>query len=248
MGNMKAYYKHELSGLVASAEADGYGVDNLLIFLEGSLWKGIGTGDHTITFDAGSGNTITADFIGIANHNLSGVTFKLQYSTDNFSGDINDAVSFSPTDNFPFLKEFTSQDKRYWRIQLTALTAIPFMGIAYWGDRVEWDFPSLFDPNAEEDQATINESKTGYLLGINTKFIQRTIDVKFTGVLDGSSLWLALRAWWDNHGMSLFFITWDIENHPDDVYFIRPDKKFRGPFISSVYRDVSLKFIGRVSK
>jgi hypothetical protein len=384
MGKTRAYYQHELSGFIASAAEEGYDVDNLLIFLEGSLWKGLGNGDHTITFDAGDGNTIAADYVGVANHNLSGAAFKLQYSdgaligselvingnftsdaadwaadasnlasigggqsgnalevensgaasgsayqgiavaigetykisvyfkkgtgatgaikigttTDNdfYESDLgltdaawtqytyyftaiestvritfvnesivatetslfdtatmkilswSDAVSFSPSNNFPFLKEFTSQDERFWRIQLTSLTSTPFIGIAYWGELVEWDFPSLFDPDAEEDQATINESETGYLLGINIKFTRGTIDIKFKGVLDQSVLWLNLKSWWDSHRMRLLFITWDIENHPDDIYFVRPENKFRGPFISAVYREVSLKFTGRVSK
>ena len=248
MAKVKAYYKHELSGLVASATASGYDVANLLIMLEGSLYKGVGTGTHTITFDAGVGNTIAADYVGVANHNLSGATFKLQYSTDNFSADINDAVSFSPSDNFPFLKEFTSQDKRYWRIQLISLTAAPFMGIAYWGERVEWDYPALFDPSAESDKANVNVSPTGFLLGINTKFIERSLKLRFRGVEEGSSLWLALRTWWEDHGLNLLFIAWDIDDHPAEIFLVYPSPSFRGPFISAVYREVSLTFKGRVSR
>ena len=80
MAKVKVYYKHSLLGFVASATEDGYDVDNLLVFTEGDLWKGIGNGTHTITFDAGSGSTIEADYIGVVNHNLSGATFKHQYS------------------------------------------------------------------------------------------------------------------------------------------------------------------------
>jgi hypothetical protein len=248
MAKVKAYYDHDLSGLVASATTSGYSVDNLLIFLESSLWKGVGTGTHTITFDAGVGNTVTADYVGVANHNLSGATFKLQYSTDNFAADINDAVSFSPADNFPFLKEFTSQDKRYWRIQLTGLTAVPFMGIAYWGDRVEWDYPALFDPDNESNKAKINLSPTGYLLGINNKYIERSISLKFRRADDGGTLWNALRAWWENHGLNLLFIAWDIDNHPNDIFFVYPDPKFRGRFTTANRREVNLTFKGRVAR
>ena len=249
MSKMKVYYQHELSGLVASATATGFDVDNLLIFLESSLWKGVGTGTHTITFDAGVGNTITADFVGVVNHNLSGATFKLQWSTDNFSSDINDAVSFSPSDNFPFLKEFTSPGaKRYWRIQLTGLTSVPFMGIAYWGNLVEWDYPALFDPHAETDKAVVNISPTGYLLGINVKFTERTIDIKFRGVEDGSALWLAFRAWWEDHGLNLLFLSWNIDTRPNDIFFVYPVPSFKGPFVTATRREVSLSFKGRVSR
>jgi hypothetical protein len=385
MAKVKAYYDHNLSGLTASATATGYSVDNLLIFLESSLWKGVGTGDHTITFDAGVGNTVTADYVGVANHNLSGTTFKLQYrggevtgsdlvgnggftsdasewiasastlasvaggqsgncleitnsgaasgsayqdivgltigetyqvlvyfkkgtgasgaikigtTTDDDYYGINtgltdvtwvkyqydftaetttvrislinestiisetalfdsvsmkiaswaDAVSFSPADNFPFLKEFTTQDKRFWRIQLTALTSVPFMGIAYWGDRAEWDYPALFDPDNESNKAKVNISPTGYLLGINNKYIERSINLKFKRADDGGTLWTALRNWWENHGLNLLFIAWDIDNHPNDIYLVYPDPKFRGPFTTANRREVTLTFKGRVAR
>lgn len=385
MAKVKAYYDHNLTGLIASATTSGYSVDNLLIFLESSLWKGVGTGTHYINFDAGTGSTVSADYIGVANHNLSGATFKLQHSDGTTTGadlvtnggfdsattgwtaaastlasvaggqagnclevtnsgaasgsayqDIGsltvgenykivayfkkgtaasgaikigtttdddyygsnlgltdagwvaytyyftaiettaritfvnesivsaetalfdtvsmyalswtDAVSFSPADNFPFLKEFTTQDKRFWRIQLTALTAVPFMGIAYWGDRVEWDYPALFDPDAESNKAKVNISPTGYLLGINNKFIERSINLKFRRADDGGTLWTALRNWWINHGLNLLFIAWDTTNHPNDIFLVYPDPRFRGPFTTANRREVTLTFKGRVSR
>ena len=474
MAKVKAYYKHELSGLTASSTATGFDVDNLLIFLESSLWKGVGTGDHTITFDAGVGKTIGANYIGIANHNLAGSTFMLQYSDDNFAADINDAWSHNisefatsefdasataptgidfasdgtlwvcdtsedkvynietdgtwisefatsefdasalniraisyapdgtlwvcdteenkiynietdgtwisefatsvydaaalgirgisaapdgtlwvcdsttdtiynietdgslissfltsefdagalslqgikyapdgtlwvcnngtdkiynietdgtliieftkalfdvlatdlqdisyapdgtlwacdqdtdkvyniaipvPLENKPFVKEFDLISSRYWRIELTDLSAVPFMGIAYWGLSSEWGFPALFDPNAELNKANVNVSKTGYLLGINNRFIERSIELIFERAYDNEALWLALKQWWDNHGLNLLFIAWDTDNHPDDIYFVYPDPKFRGPFTTANRREVSLTFKGRV--
>jgi sugar lactone lactonase YvrE len=472
MAKVKVYYKHALSGLVASATAGGYEVDNLLIFLEGSLWKGVGTGDHTITFDAGVGKSIGANYIGIANHNLAGATFMLQYSNDNFSGDINDAwdysinefatsvfdasatstfgigfdlngtlwicdantdkiynvatdgtwisefptsafdasavspqgISFAPNgtlwicdsnqdkvynvktdgtwisefatsdfssfgpggvgiapdgtlwicdsisddiynvttdgaligsfptsafdasaivtngitvahdgtlwlcdsatdeiynvttdgtlitsfatsiygagstspqgigfaqdgtlwicdsntnkvynasipipiDNKPLLKEFDLISSRYWRIKLSNLSAVPFMAIAYWGLSSVWDYPVLFDPNNETDTADVNISKTGHLLGINARFVERKIRLKFSRVDDGGALWLAIKSWWDNHGLSLLFIAWEIDNHFSDIFFVYPDPKFEAPFITANRREVSLTFKGRV--
>jgi len=128
------------------------------------------------------------------------------------------------------------------------LTAVPFMAIAYWGDLVEWDFPALFDPSAENDKANVNVSPTGFLLAINSKFIERTIAVRFRGVEDGGTLWLALRAWWEDHGLNLLFIAWDIDNHPNEIYFVYPSPDFRGPFITANRREVSLTFKGRVSR
>ena len=246
MAKTRAYFKNRLDvgSIIASATATGYDVNNLAIFLEDSLWKGVGIGTHTITHDVGP--SIGNDYIGVANHNLVGATFKFQYSTDNFSSDINDAVSFTVPNNKPFLKEFTSQNKPYWRIQLTSLSAIPFMAIAYWGERVEWDYPALFDPDSQNNKANVNISKTGLLLAINERYIERILDLKFRGVEDGSALWIALKSWWNDHGLNLLFIAWDIDNHPGDIYFVYPDPDFKGPFITATLREISLKFKGRV--
>ena len=151
-----------------------------------------------------------------------------------------------PIDNKPFLREFGLISSRYWRIKLSSLSDAPFMGIAYWGLSSEWDYPSLFDPNAESNKAKVNVSPTGYLLAINNKFIERSIRLKFKRADDGSALWLALRDWWENHGLNLLFIAWDIDNHPDDIYFVYPDPSFKGPFTTANKREVSITFKGRV--
>jgi hypothetical protein len=110
----------------------------------------------------------------------------------------------------------------------------------------EWDYPSLFDPSNESNKAKVNVSPTGYLLGINNKFIERSINLKFRRADDGGSLWQALRHWWENHGLNLLFIAWDTDNHPNDIYFVYPDPRFRGPFTTANRREVSLTFKGRV--
>ena len=147
--------------------------------------------------------------------------------------------------NKPFLRDFTQSTARYWRLKLTNLSVVPFIGIGYWGESVEWDFPDFFDPDAQDDKAIINVSPTGHMLGINNKFVERNINIGFSGVRDGSQIWKAITDWWKDHGLQVLFISIDIEDRPNDVFFVHPDPKFRGPFISSVYRNVSLKFRGR---
>jgi hypothetical protein len=71
-----------------------------------------------------------------AGHNLNGLTVKLQYSTDNFSGDINDAASWAQSGSALIDKEFTSQTKQYWRLNIAAPAAAPelaemFLGPSY---------------------------------------------------------------------------------------------------------------------
>lgn len=81
------YYDYDLSGLVASSELTGYEASKLLDRLESTWWKSANaTVPMYITFDAGSGNTITADYLAISGHNLNtiGALITLQYSSNNF--------------------------------------------------------------------------------------------------------------------------------------------------------------------
>jgi sugar lactone lactonase YvrE len=185
-----------------------------------------------------------ATFPSGISHSSDGTLWICDATTDK----VYNSIIYYPVDNNPFLKEFDLTYARFWRIQLTDLTSVPFMGIAYWGESSEWDYPVLFDPSAESDKAMVNISPTGYLLGINNKYIERSIDLKFKRADDGGTLWNALRSWWENHGLNLLFIAWDIENHPDDIYFVYPDPKFKGPFTTANRREVSLSFKGRVAR
>src|SRR3990172_2435274 len=104
------YYKHNLSGLVASSTEAGSDVANLLDRLERTLWKGNTTADITIKFDAGAGNTYQADSLRIARHNLKTInaTLSLQSSTDNFAANIVDAFTpYVPANDKAIIKEFT---------------------------------------------------------------------------------------------------------------------------------------------
>lgn len=61
-----------------------------------------------------------------ANHNLDGLTIKLEYSTDNFSGDINDAVTpWVQSGSGQIDKSFTAQTKQYWRLNIASPASAP---------------------------------------------------------------------------------------------------------------------------
>ena len=441
------YYKHALSGLVASATTSGFPVANILDRLERTWWKGVGTGTHTITFDAGVNKKIGCDYIGIANHNLSGATLEFQYSNDNFTADINDlllsaidsfatsavsmqgiavdpdgtlweassttnllynrkkdgtAITTLPTsatavrgiavdpdgtlwevsvttnliyhknrdgtaidsfatpavgvqgiavdtddtlwvctistiyhikkdgtaiDSFPtsagqargiavdpdgtlweadavtnllynikkdgtaittlptsatdvrdiavdpdgtlwevdivtdltyhinrpfpignkaFVKEFDIVSSRYWRIRLTNLTSVPFIGIAYWGQKVEINYVTAsFNPHDEEEEANINESLTGVLLGVHERFTRRPIKIMHRASDDLD--YQKIKAYKDEVKLLNFFLAWDKTEHYADVWLMRfKQKTFKAPFTKGgLYRDISYELIGR---
>ena len=243
------------STLVAtSTEASGdFDVDYLHNWLETNRWKAEDSGladPQFITFDAGVGNTETADYIAILGHNLNtaGATVTLQYSTDNFSGDINDAFTGeAPTADTVYHKEFTSPgDFRYWRLRIAGHGATaPFMDIAVWGDKTELDFvTATFDPYDEDVKAKTNVSGGGVVTGIHTKFSERPLDLRWSD--SSPEFYDIIRDWHDTHGLKNFFVAWETNNNPQDVFLMRPSNRFRNPYDQTGnFRDVSVTLKGR---
>lgn len=240
------------STLAATSTATGdYSVAYLYNWLEVNSWKAANaTTPMYITYDAGAGNTKQADYLAILGHNLktTGATIVLQYSTDNFTSDVNDAfTAFAPSADTVILKEFTSPGaKRYWRLKITGtLSAAPYMAICIWGLKIELDYATAsFDPYQQEVKATANITQGGYVAGIHTQYTERKLDLKFNDA--DATLYGKIKAWWDSHGLKNLFIAWEITNNPNDVYLMRPDEKFSNPFTSnSAFRDISLSFTGR---
>jgi hypothetical protein len=104
---IKFYYDTMLGGsgstlTATSTESSGdYDADYLHNWLETNKWKAEDTGladPQYITYDAGSGNTASADYLAILGHNLStaGATVILSNSDDNFATDEDVVIAMRP--------------------------------------------------------------------------------------------------------------------------------------------------------
>ena len=379
------YYDHDLSGLIATSEVTGFEVGKILDRLESTWWKATSSADQFIVFDAGAGNTISADYLGVANHNLSGSNIELQCSDTNYlqeevfnkfllgdfevvsgmtpvlatqaivgggqsgncleitnsgaaagscnqlvtgleigkyyrfnvyfkkgtgaSGfikvgtttdddayasltgltdttwtaysvefkaveanarvtfsnestttghttlfdtvtiyvlDLLSVVDFSPSDNLSFIKEFTSQDKRYWRIKLSDLSVAPYISMAYWGELTEWDYlTAAFDPDAEEEVANLNESGSGVLLGDHIQYTKKEIPVVLSDADD--TLYQKVKGWKDGAGLRNAIFAWNKSDYPSDIWVMRRKiKTFKAPFTKGgAYRNISFVLEGR---
>src|SRR3972149_554631 len=139
------FYYSTMGWQTASSTATGdYSVAYLFNWLETNMWKAANTTvPMYVTYDSGSGNTTSPDYLIILGHNLKtiGATIVLQYSTDNFASDINDAfTAFAPTADTVILKEFTAVAKRYWRLKITGtVSAAPYMTLFVSGSKIELD-------------------------------------------------------------------------------------------------------------
>lgn len=239
------------SSLAATSTASGYTLTDIYNFLETTMWKSGGTtSPQYITYDAGSGSTKTADYLIILGHNLNtiGATITLQYSTDNFAADVNDAFTgFAPSADTVILKEFTAPAaKRYWRLKISGtLGAAPYMTICIWGNKTELDYATAsFDPYEEEAQANISRTQGGVVAGIHTAYTDRRLSLDISDA--DSTLYNKVKTYRDTHGMRQLFIAWETGNSPNDCWLLYPDEGFRNPLTNGgAYRDISLSFKGR---
>ena len=88
------------------------------------FWKDTVTEAKTFHVDQGADDNKAVDALFIEKHNFSGEDMQFQYSTDDFSADINDAVTdWAQGDNLQIAKIMSAaQTKRYWRVTLSSMT------------------------------------------------------------------------------------------------------------------------------
>ncbi len=87
------------------------------------FWKDTITEAKIFVADQGASGNLAVDFLAVHRHNFSGIAMQWQYSSDNFSGDINDAVTdWNQSDNSQIVKTLGSAAAhRYWRVTLASM-------------------------------------------------------------------------------------------------------------------------------
>ena len=93
------------------------------------FWKDTITEAKTFRVDQGAAGNLAVDFLAMHRHNFSGAAMQWQYSNDNFSGDINDAVTdWNQGDNSQIIKTIAAAvTQRYWQVTLASM-ANPMCG------------------------------------------------------------------------------------------------------------------------
>jgi hypothetical protein len=234
--------------LSATSELSDYPVSNIINRLETNYWQSAITTTQYIT-DTGTGGTGTdVDYLVLYGHNLltAGATVTLQYSSDNFVADVNDAFTGEiPDSDTIYYKEFDQINADYWRIKITGATVAPSITIGYWGELTELDWCSTgFDPNAQNIRDDVNRSETGYQLGVYETYTERTQSLTFRAAeLD---VYDKVEAWFNEVGRQNFFTAWDTEDHPTEVFLMYSDGVLNAPYTTNgLYRDISMNLTGR---
>ncbi len=113
----------ELGTVTVTGDPDsGYPESRLFDRAISLFWKDTVTEAKNFVVDQGATGNLAVDFLAIEKHNFDGEDMQFQYSTDNFSADINDAVTdWNQSGNGQIIKTLSELTKRYWRVTLSSM-------------------------------------------------------------------------------------------------------------------------------
>jgi len=171
-----------LGTLSATSEASGAPIGNIRDNELWSTWIPTSSADQNIDYDNGS--NVTADAICFANHDFGTQTVSIEVFHSPSAGFTSGAVSvgtFTFASNDTKYLSLTSGTDRFWRIALTSIDAVPFIGQIFLGPELQ--MPVLPQDGFDTDlrQATSNRvtSRTGQALSVQTDFINRLVRMQF---------------------------------------------------------------------
>lgn len=140
MGSIHLLYRNilENSTVTTTNEDTDYPDYRLYDRDVGKLFKGTSTGNHTIKADQGAVTQYEVDTLIIPpGHNLTGgVQLSWEHSYDNTTW-IDMVTAWSGAAGQIVKEVSAEQDKRYWRLALTALAAIPEIPEVWMGLKIE---------------------------------------------------------------------------------------------------------------
>lgn len=212
--------------------------DNVLDFREYVQWEGLDTKEQSLVFDCGRAVFVNA--VGIAGHNLKTAGCKIAWeaSADKFlTSPVSIVAEMQPYSDKPLLLTHAAACYRYWRLRMTAGSAIPRIGVCIPGIGITLPMPPEppYAPTVEEIESDIPRGRTGYFQGGIVKYIGNKTMVRLT-VLErawalegygegtwGGAAWGGngdIKALWAHARQALpFFYAWDLGTYPDATIY-----------------------------
>lgn len=247
MANSTIGYKNllETGTVTASTEATGFEKENAFDWRPFTWWQPTAV-PANLTVDMGS--AVTADYFALAAHDLfdNSASIKLQYSSDNFAADTNDAfTAITPTDNDVIFKTFTQQTARYWRVLVTG--GVSSLGVVSFGDKTDLTVgmrSGFAPPTLNRDSRLLtNESSSGQFLG---RSVERR---NYPGTINLTNLAPAwVRSTFDplvdHTELKPFFFSWDDTNFSGEAVFAWMQGSARASYQDETYMTATIQFNG----
>ena len=209
------------STITVTDEASGFNKELAYNWKTFDGWKATSSGTVYYTVDLGS--AMSVDYWACVKHTLADTSgsIKLQYSSDNFSGDINDfATAVSPTDEtVMFQTVSTAVSARYWRWEITS-TPAAFFGVLSLGQSLEMvravKAGFMLPHEARMNKILDQKSEGGAFLGrsVINKGVGSMIKFDMLPLSFGRVDWSAFL---DHAILKPFFFSWN-PDYPDAIY------------------------------
>lgn len=247
--NNRFYYQSvfkDHTPVASSTAAGDFHVLNLIDFRAYTWWQPASL-PATVTTDAGV--SVSCSYCVVYGHDLAtnGCTLEVKGSTDNFVASDVLIDTITPTDDEPFVLQFTSTSYRYWRVAISGTTP-PSLAVVALGEPLivpSWITPG-FDPTQREPRVINNTSKKGHPLGKDVAYEQWSQSLSFQLVTWAwvRSTWLP--AWAAHLRGNPFVFAWDVVNYPDELRLVIIDGNSRTPHQPGELANLSIKLMGVV--
>lgn len=238
--------------ITASTEASGFDADNLVDWRQDLAWKGTGTSEQWLKFDAGA--PVSAQALVIFGHDLNtqaAADIVLEGSDDD--GSYDPVVSaFTPSDDKLIVKYFASVSYQYWKLTIpTGYTAAPTIQNLFVGNYLEMEryIRTGFDPNKYSIKMTAPISRGGRLLGMTKDMAVRSSSPSFGPLTDA---WVRgdFAEFWNSHinttNPKPFYFAWDATNKPGDCFYSWLTNPTHNIPYNKTFRSLSLPMQGVV--
>jgi hypothetical protein len=240
-----AYNNIMTTGTVTATSSDtSFPVSNLTNWKSARWWKAAATGTHYINVDAGA--LVDVDYFGVFSHNLTeqSATVKLQWSNDGATGWTDLTSALAKSESEVIFDTFTSVNKRYFRVEVVAATAIPAIGIIGIGEYVTMQrgiSAGFVPPHLNtKNKYLINESEAGSDLGNSlirrAAMLSATMDVLTTAWV--RSTWEPIIEHSETNPM---FFSWNHSGYPNEAVLVKIDPDKSAPkYKDTMYMSVKM--------
>lgn len=212
------------------------------------------TGANSYTFKIDAGAAVSANAVILAVHTIfseggANARFKLNASTDDFSGSDEAIVAYTDIDSDSIKAVcFTQVSYQYWNITIDNNGGAAFdlqIGNVFIGNYLE--FPqhvsAPFAPDHFKSHNSRNRGETGQLLGVSEDWKELIFNPKFKGI---SKTWYddTFKPALDSFYLKQFYWAWAFEDRPTEIYLVAFNTDDYEYPIDKTFRSIDLHFNG----
>jgi len=209
--------------LSATTSATDFDITNLATWSESDQWKPTAAGTNNVVVQQTA--NLNVNYFYIIGHNLAdeaGVKIVVQYSSDNFSSDINTIETIDVFSSDAIFREFTQVGAyEYWRLQIVTSALIPALAVVALGEYDDFahGHPFPFVAPWQEGFKIENQvSEQNSFIGRINKAIPKRLQITQSNASDSwfRSTWLPFL----EHAKNFPFIwSWDKDRFTKETAF-----------------------------